>query len=1226
MSRYEWPLQIGGEGEEGGDDPLRRADFVARLTPVVDREGATQAVRQALAKAARTARGASSGGSRARADRGPDEAPDADLLPVPDTGPQRAPATSSEFLWQPLGPHTVIDGQTIGRMRIAGRINQLAVHPTGGRAYAASGHGGAWFSADGGLHWVSLGGLVETPERAGIDRAAHRHACGCIAAKFSDNGAAEDKVFVGTGELSGANPRPGSAKGGVGVLILDASYPGHVATPDDPWVREAPNLAGTGIFRIALEPGGDGAYAATYWGLYQRPAAFAADVHWAKIDGAAFPTKQVPDPANPGTNKTVKDYSTCSDVLWTKGDATTPERVWIWIGEGAQGGLWALDRGGADFVQILPNPPAKKNPQSQRAVLAVADPAAVPTQLFVFKDNGKGKAPSLHRVACAGSAKPTHQPVGDVPKVLGSQGWYDIALAVHPTQPDRLVLGGNTFKSVTAGGKTLTASGGTQDGAVVAGEVALASGKLKFTKTRMLGAGVHADVHDVLYTQGGNQLWVACDGGVFRSDKVDQLVGFVPMNDGLSVIESNYLACHPQCEGRVLAGLQDNGVIEHRSAGVWFHIEDGDAGGLAMNPLDPTSLVVQAHSGYWSRLGASTLVLSLGDNELKNLASFYSTPAAIANGTAAQLLVGTYRLWFTANFGKNWTNLASAADKAQELVVTCRWQGPDVAWTLGQKYNGAKPSQMRLQRYARVAGTWKKAVTVSTRDAATYKDKVAAPAKLAAASTWTTFAVDPRPAPVLPDGSPPYLGALYLGTAGNPSDAAVDTLWWFNGTDTWFPTGLRADASGVPAAVTAIACDPAFPDEVWVGTTVGVWHGTASMATTPPTWAWTGRLVGLPEAVVHDLSIFSDGGLRLLRAAVAARGVWELRLDRPRVPELSYLRAHDDDLRHRARATETRRDLRTPTTAPPTKKSPLIPPRSWHGSPDLRPRLRPQAGLPAPDTLPWQQGDKKIRAEALRRFQAALRASTQDRRVRPTGEWTGHFDEVLRDLRGAVQTGKTVKLTAALWAAHVIPPHDGAEPWGAGPPRVADLLDYTPPLQEGEGHQASCSLPAGALRVEVVVHRRGRKTLDGSKLRVTLLRWTDPAAQNAATWNQPANWPTGPVPWVAAVDEVLGSAAGSTTQDPGAGWRFAHDAAGQSRHVTLAGQFLDAMQPGVASFDLDLSGIPQDRAVLLVAVIRETDVAAEDQADQPPALTARPLQDLALERPDVAVRSVRVTG
>ena len=61
---------------------------------------------------------------------------------------------------------------------------------------------------------------------------------------------------------------------------------------------------------------------------------------------------------------------------------------------------------------------------------------------------------------------------------------------------------------------------------------------------------------------------------------------------------------------------------------------------------------------------------------------------------------------------------------------------------------------------------------------------------------------------------------------------------------------------------------------------------------------------GLPEAAVEDLAIFSDGGLRLLRAGIASRGVWELRArTSPTCADLTYLRAHDDDLRYRARAS-----------------------------------------------------------------------------------------------------------------------------------------------------------------------------------------------------------------------------------------------------------------------------------------------------------------------------------
>ena len=167
-----------------------------------------------------------------------------------------------------------------------------------------------------------------------------------------------------------------------------------------------------------------------------------------------------------------------------------------------------------------------------------------------------------------------------VPDVLGKQGFYDIALAVHPAQKDHVVLGGSTFPAVTPSGATLLNSGNADDGAIVVADVAVnGAGTLTFghpAAPKMVGAGVHADVHDLVYAKAGARLWAACDGGVYRSDRPDQLVGFAAMNDGLGVIEANYIACHPLCEGRVVVGLQDNGMISLRSAAAWNHDDDGD--------------------------------------------------------------------------------------------------------------------------------------------------------------------------------------------------------------------------------------------------------------------------------------------------------------------------------------------------------------------------------------------------------------------------------------------------------------------------------------------------------------------------------------------------------------------------------------------------------------------------------------------------------------------------
>ncbi len=1172
MTLYDWPAG-GGGGDGEGDDPGGRGGFVQRHRVEFDADGARRIARSA---------------------------------PRTPPGVLRAPASGRTHLWQPLGPDTVIDGQVIGGARIAGRVNMLAVHPDGERLYAASANGGVWHSADGGLHWRSLGGLAATPSPATINRPAQRNACGAIAVDW--NAVGGELVYVGTGETThGRDAQPGHSLGGIGILRAVAPA---ASAADDPWTREADALLGQGVCRIALQPGGSGAVAATTAGLFERQGGGG----WQRLAADPFGSLD----------------AKCSDVLWTAGDGARPERLWVWVQDGDQSGLWVRDGAGAFQRIVQPKSAAAAaltEAVTARATFAIANPLAAPDQIYLFndhdKDDGSG-VPRLFRIACASAAAPTVRAVTGVPDVLGRQGFYDIALAVHPTQGDRVVVGGATFRAVTPTGQRLLNSGNVDDGGIVIADVADNAGTLVFglpaTPSRMIGAGVHADVHDLVFSNAGSRLWAACDGGVFRCDRIDSQVGFAAMNDGLSVIESNYISCHPVCEGLVVAGLQDNGVIGRRSGAVWFHEGDGDGGGIAFDPTQPTRYLRQFFRGRWGSF-PSSLSLPLNATERDQRCAFYSTPAVVVKQrpgapagqqTFTQLIVGTSRVWYTEDFGASWVTLPGAAvppagnfdhDDFGQKITVCRWQGPEVAWVLGEG---------RLKRYARTAGTdvaagpgsWT-AETVIERGVKNKKDQTQANGPIRDAAVWTDIAVNLEPPPAA--GQPPAVrgtrGAVYLGTIGKAGSDEVDTLWWFNGTDQWFATRLRRD--GVPAPVTAIVCDPAFPDEVYVGTTIGVWKGVRDL-TNPaaPTWAWSSRVNGLPEAAVEDLALYSQGGLRLLRAGIAARGVWELRLDTADVADLAYLRAHDDDLRHRASASMLGRDGTTQ--------------RSWHASPDVRPR-RAAVAATTPGTLPWTRGSPLVDLEALRRFQSALRARVSDPRVRPTGRWDDGFNEVLRSLGAPTIAPGTVRIDDAFWQQSMQLPWAVAEPWGAARPSGADLLDFSAALPGEAGgalperarSTASCDLPPGPSSIDVLVQQRGLAALDGAGVRVALLKWVDPQAPPTSRYDDATTWPGGDMPWTAAMNQVLNSAAGTTALALGSGWSLV------GARQTLGGQTLDPVHPGVATFALDLTGVPADRLVLLVAVIRSgSDIA----------LAPATLENLVLGNANVAVRSVRVTG
>jgi hypothetical protein len=126
-----------------------------------------------------------------------------------------------------------------------------------------------------------------------------------------------------------------------------------------------------------------------------------------------------------------------------------------------------------------------------------------------------------------------------------------------------------------------------------------------------------------------------------------------------------------------------------------------------------------------------------------------------------------------------------------------------------------------------------------------------------------------------------------------------------------------------------------------------VWKGKLTINAGVPSWTWAPFVNGLPEASVHDLSIFHDGQIRLLRAAVASRGVWEVDLLTPGHAPRTVLRVHPHDSRRRAASILT----------DPTRHNAVY---RWDASPDVRVRRTatvPKASPPGEVDLLELHGD-----------------------------------------------------------------------------------------------------------------------------------------------------------------------------------------------------------------------------------------------------------------------------
>jgi len=1142
---------------------------------------------------------------------------------APRAGERAAPDTTQQHQWLPIGPTVVLAGQAGGRPRVAGRVSDVQVSSNGLRAYAATANGGVWFSDDGGESWRPLGGWTTTGDPPPIDRAAGVLACGCLLVRFG-NSAATDELYVGTGELM---PSTGNTLGGQnsGVGVLHATGPATSTIFAAPWTIEGSNLANSGIFRLADDPAdATTLVAATSAGLWTRsggPAAAWTQVGVAPFSGAAG-AKLI-----------------CTDVAWVAGAGATPTRLWVAVRDdtaaGANSGVWVSANGLAGPFNQIALPALAGNPGLMpKSRISLASAPSDPRVMYAL-----GEANQVWRFDNLNPVGVERIP----PNLLGGQDAYNQAIAVHPTRPERLFLGGATESadgewsaSLYLASVTAPAAGRWQYGFTT-----LAVGANPANDDAFVGNGVHADVHAVRFVTVGThtELWVGCDGGVFRSlrgndDNRQVKNSFIARNNGIAALECGYVATHPAVDGHVVSGTQDNGTLERVGMNLWGRpFGDGDGGGVAYDPAAPDGFVGQVTNATFRGSSAvftppamrtptppGTNPPAAEADEDKNT-EFYTgidavlVPAAAPAAATSRIAWGSWRVWMTQDSGATWRTLPSLADPlslgpppAQDSVtdpcvktatgrrdvkrgkvMAVRWATPTRLYVLCNRdvlkfelvVDAAATGGLRVTPTALAKqGTHKK----EDPQAAT---AVASPGqRLPEIGFWSDIAAhDPARGPH---------GSFYVANTGDPARADMDTVWWFDGTDRWHATGLRTNPDAtkrVPAPAYAVVVDKTDRNTVYVGTAVGVWRGVFDPGAT--TWNWFSMNNGLPEAAVQDLALHDEAatGQRVLRAAIQARGIWEVDLAQPMLGARTMLRVHAWDTRRQNPASLT--DPRQPIP------NALL---SWHASPDVR--VRPRRGSKPPNptaAFPWIGASPD--AYGLWVFQTALHVrGSGDPLVKPDGTWTPLFDARLR-----AANGNSNRITQALWNTIVGSgaafPDAYAEPWNGSEPSEADLFELIVDRAPPGGSPVSLAIGGVHAKVDVQVHHRSGVAVDANQVKVTLLR------RDVTGTADPA-WAALATAWTVPVQTLLRS--GGANPALVDGWSFADT----GTPVRSPSGPVDARLSRTVTFDVDFSAAAAATRVLLVAVVH-TDA-------DPVTLAGATLQAVVLGSRFVALRSVEL--
>jgi hypothetical protein len=431
-------------------------------------------------------------------------------------------------------------------------------------------------------------------------------------------------------------------------------------------------------------------------------------------------------------------------------------------------------------------------------------------------------------------------------------------------------------------------------------------------------------------------------------------------------------------------------------------------------------------------------------------------------------------------------------------------------------------------------------------------------------------------------------GTLYVGTGGPSGE---DHLWWFDGTSQWLPAGLPTDT-----AVHAITVDPAHPDIVYAGTDLGVWKGTGTFGSGSPSWTWVHYSDGLPEAPCVDLAVFAPPGgtPRLLRGAVAGRGVYEVALDAiTQGPEV-YLRADTASARRGTVPVGGNRDPANPARAQVHLDS----------SPDIRVWRTPAATPVEPLALPAGPASAPFDIWVL---QSALRAAGED--VPADGQWSAQVATALAH-RASVLGLPGNATPQQVWDAVVA---GNNLPYDFSPPDAPDLIGHLreEPDRWPKAYPASC-VNAGetggntvTARVQVVVHSRHWHPIPAPRISVALLKTAYAGRPNLSGCAAlPAGWAT--------------SLTADRAAPPGGGWLAGTawsyvDAATPFRAVLAPA---DPANPQVVTFDADLTGASWDWPgwVLLAVVVAD---------DDPVTATETNLARLVRADRHVAARSIR---
>jgi photosystem II stability/assembly factor-like uncharacterized protein len=217
---------------------------------------------------------------------------------------------------------------------------------------------------------------------------------------------------------------------------------------------------------------------------------------------------------------------------------------------------------------------------------------------------------------------------------IGGQGWYDLSLAVSPTNINVIYAGGvNIWRSVNGGsGWSLNTNWYHDEN----------------------NEYVHADHHTLVYSPHGAILFSGNDGGIYKTYNDGKK--WHDLSKTLEILQTYRLGLSATDPDLIITGNQDNGSILRDSAG-WFEVLGGDGTECIIDYTDDNIIYALLQRGdIYKSIDKG---LSFSAIKPKNSpAGAWITPFIMHPDIPGILYAGYDNLYKTLNGGQTWSEIA----------------------------------------------------------------------------------------------------------------------------------------------------------------------------------------------------------------------------------------------------------------------------------------------------------------------------------------------------------------------------------------------------------------------------------------------------------------------------------------------------------------------------------------------------------------------------------------